>query len=132
MVKPASSRDTRDRHGERRRPRSRSSSPQDVKHRSLVSRAQVPPRPSREAGREEKGSVRAVNRAMLDADRSIVRSRREERDNKRYPSAERDRSRERLPRLSDEDLLRYEFLKRRKEATKDTKVEYLTNIFPLL
>ena len=70
--------------------------------RSLVSRAQVPPRPSRPPGREERGVARAVSRAMVEADRSIVRRTREE-------------DREGVPRLSADDIRRYEFLKRRRE-----------------
>ena len=68
-------------------------------------------------GREERGVARAVSRAMVDADRSIVRGRRDDRDVRRYPSPP-DRSRERydqVPRLSDEDIKRYEFLQRRRE-----------------
>ena len=70
--------------------------------RSLVSRAQVPPRPSRPPGREERGVARAVSRAMVEADRSIVRRTREE-------------DREGVARLSADDIRRYEFLKRRRE-----------------
>merc|ERR1719369_928046 len=82
------------------RPRSRSLSsvsdggrydPEMLLKKSLVSRAMVPPRPSRPAGREEKGVARAVNRAIMDADRSIIRSRRRD-------SREREREEERHPR----------------------------------
>ena len=71
--------------------------------------------------------ARAVSRAMVDADRSIIRGRRDDRDVRRYPSPDpepryRDRSRDRdryggdtLPRLSDEDFKRYEFLQKRRE-----------------
>merc|ERR1719233_1664518 len=79
------------------RPRSRSLSsvsdgggydPEMLLKKSLVSRAPVPPRPSRPAGREEKGVARAVNRAIMDADRSIIRSKRRdsrERELERHP-----------------------------------------------
>lgn len=46
--------------------------------RSLVSRAQIPPRPVRPSGREEKGSARAISRAVAAADRSIMISKRRE------------------------------------------------------
>ena len=36
----------------------------------------VPPRPSRPSGREDRGVARLLGRSMLDADRSIMRSRR--------------------------------------------------------
>jgi len=66
------------------RPRSRSLSsvsdisydPEMVLKKSLVSKAMIPPRPRRPAGREEKGVARAVNRAIMDADRSIMRNKR--------------------------------------------------------
>ena len=79
--------------------------------RSQVSRAEVPPRPSRPPGREERGVARAVSRAMVEADRSIVRTRREE-----------DGERGRTSRLSAEDLRRYEFLKRRREEREKREV----------
>eukprot|EP00090_Calanus_glacialis_P020849 TRINITY_DN3217_c0_g1_i1.p1 TRINITY_DN3217_c0_g1~~TRINITY_DN3217_c0_g1_i1.p1 ORF type:complete len:945 (-),score=388.52 TRINITY_DN3217_c0_g1_i1:458-3250(-) len=156
------------------RPRSRSlSSVSDVGYdpelllkRSLVSRAMVPPRPSRPAGREEKGVARAVNRAIMDADRSIMRNKKRdsrERELERQPRDLDVRSRrgddprdkdirvegrershkereerggyksldewrrrdrpERPPRLSPDDIQRYEFLKRRHEEMEDRKME---------
>ena len=83
---------------------------------------QVPPRPSRPSGRDERGVARVMSRAMLEADRSLGRGRREERDVRRDaspPAAYRDRSRdkymENVPKLSAEDIKRYEFLQRRRE-----------------
>ena len=156
------------------RPRSRSLSsvsdlggydPEMLLKKSLVSRAPVPPRPSRPAGREEKGVARAVNRAIMDADRSIIRSKRRdsrEREIERHPRdvdmrikrrddprdkdirwegrgrgyrereerggyiddewRSRDRP-ERPPRLSPEDMARYEFLKRRRDQMEDRRLE---------
>jgi len=140
--------------------------PEVLLKRSLVSRAMVPPRPSRPAGREEKGVARAVNRAIMDADRSIIRSRRRdsrEREPEIHPrdvdlrSRRRDDPRdrdirwegrergyrereervtykdvdewrrrerpERPPRLSPEDMERYEFLKRRHDQMEDRRLE---------
>lgn len=156
------------------RPRSRSLSsvsdggrydPEMLLKKSLVSRAPVPPRPSRPAGREEKGVARAVNRAIMDADRSIIRSKRRdsrERELERHPRdvdmrnrrrddprdkdirwegrergyrekeerggydidewRRRDRP-ERPPRLSPEDIARYEFLRRRRDQMEDRRLE---------
>ena len=65
-----------------------------------------------------------MSRAMVDADRSLRGPRdRDMRDVRRYPSppGHEDRHRERgrygdtVPRLSPEDIKRYEFLQRRKE-----------------
>lgn len=71
--------DTRDRR------RSRSQGSEGFGHdlekegrRGLWSRAQVPPRPKRPVGREEVGVARAVGRAIMEADRSIVRNRKED------------------------------------------------------
>jgi len=137
--------------------------PEMVLKRSLVSRAMVPPRPSRPAGREEKGVARAVNRAIMDADRSIIRSRRRDsreremekpprdldggrrddprdkdvrwegrdrshrdREDRGYKNLEEWRRRdkpERPPRLSPDDIKRYEFLKRRHDEMEDRKLE---------
>ena len=103
----------RERYGERYQSRR---SP-EVHTRSLVSRAEVPPRPSRPPGREERGVARAVSRAMVEADRSIVRTRREE-----------DGERGRTARLSAEDLKRYEFLKRRREEREEREERELKEV----
>eukprot|EP00092_Neocalanus_flemingeri_P017735 GFUD01019190.1.p1 GENE.GFUD01019190.1~~GFUD01019190.1.p1 ORF type:complete len:950 (+),score=341.68 GFUD01019190.1:50-2851(+) len=142
--------------------------PELLLKRSLVSRAMVPPRPSRPAGREEKGVARAVNRAIMDADRSIMRSKRREsreREVERYPRdldmreekrddprdkdvrwegrdrsvgergerggfrnleewRRRDRDRpDRAPRLSPDDIQRYEFLKKRHKEVEERRIE---------
>jgi len=65
-------------------PRDRSRSQSYDPMAMLSSRAHVPPRPSRPSGREEKGSARAINRAMMDADRSIMRSGRRKSPEPRY------------------------------------------------
>lgn len=83
--------------------------------RSVVSRAQVPPRPSRPPGREERGVARAVSRAMVEADRSIVRRGREE-------------DRESVARLSADDARRYEFLKRRREEREEREMRELRDV----
>ena len=83
--------------------------------RSVVSRAQVPPRPSRPPGREERGVARAVSRAMLEADKSIVRRVREE-------------DREDVARLSADDARRYEFLKRRREEREEREMRELKEV----
>ena len=109
----------RDREWERerypgRRARSRSDSGGGVA-RSVVSRAEVPPRPSRPPGREERGVARAVSRAMVEADRSIVMRGREE-------------DRERVARLSAEDVRRYEFLTRRREEREEREMRELRDV----
>ena len=87
--------------------------------RSVVSRAEVPPRPSRPPGREERGVARAVSRAMVEADRSVLRSRREE---------DGQREREKVARLSADDVKRYEFLKRRREEREEREIRELKDV----
>ena len=98
--------------------RSRSFSPERTLKRSPVSRAevkiwsinferqiinhcQIPPRPSRSSGRDERGGDRTVSRAMVDADRSLKGR---DRDRERYADP--------VLRLS-----RYEFLQRKRELS---------------
>jgi len=107
---------------------------------SLASRALVPPRPARPVGREERGSARAVSRAVAAADRSIMTNRRRPevgrgRDHRDRDDRGRDRDdrvrdgrrgreegrrewdegrkRRDIPRLSPDDIEKYEALKAR-------------------
>jgi len=101
----------------RERERARGRSYSRERERGLSSRAMVPPRPHRPSGREERGGARAVNRAMLEADRSIMAVRRKgspewerEREEPRHRDREREQGRHRVPKLSPEDLHRYDSL----------------------